>query len=162
MVTTTDSRRFPLPCRIESREGTRRTRTSQHQSASASSSRMSRNSVACEVRYVIPKGTAMPWFDLKGIPKDAPHPEAAMQRINYILQPKVSAALSGKRSRASPTDKNQALFSRSDATYCLAASLPCATAREARENPNCVSWATALRSSSKTFAARRMCCAACA
>ncbi|SEE99327.1 putrescine transport system substrate-binding protein [Burkholderia sp. WP9] len=48
---------------------------------------------AYEVRYVIPKGTAVLWFDLMGVPKDAPHPEAAMQWINYILQPKVSAAI---------------------------------------------------------------------
>lgn len=46
-----------------------------------------------EVSYVIPKGTAVLWFDLMGVPKDAPHPEAAMKWINYVLQPKVSAAI---------------------------------------------------------------------
>ncbi|HEX7910768.1 MAG TPA: polyamine ABC transporter substrate-binding protein [Paraburkholderia sp.] len=49
-----------------------------------------------EIRYVIPNGDGVLWFDLMGVPKDAPHPEAAMQWINYILQPKVSAAITNQ------------------------------------------------------------------
>ncbi|NPT43934.1 extracellular solute-binding protein [Paraburkholderia sp. 1N] len=49
-----------------------------------------------EIRYVIPKGDGVLWFDLMAVPKDAPHPEAAMQWINYILQPKVSAGITNQ------------------------------------------------------------------
>jgi putrescine transport system substrate-binding protein len=49
-----------------------------------------------EIRYVIPAGRGVLWFDLMGVPKDAPHSEAAMQWINYILQPQVSAAITNQ------------------------------------------------------------------
>jgi putrescine transport system substrate-binding protein len=49
-----------------------------------------------EIRYVIPKGPGILWFDLMGVPKDAPHPEAAMKWINYVLQPKVSAGITNQ------------------------------------------------------------------
>jgi len=49
-----------------------------------------------EIRYTIPKGAGILWFDLMAVPKDAPHSEAAMQWINYILQPKVSADITNQ------------------------------------------------------------------
>lgn len=51
---------------------------------------------AYEIRYSIPRGDGILWFDLMAVPKDAPHADAAMQWINYILQPKVSAAITNK------------------------------------------------------------------
>jgi putrescine transport system substrate-binding protein len=49
-----------------------------------------------EIRYSIPSGPGILWFDLMAVPKDAPHSEAAMQWINYILQPKVSADITNQ------------------------------------------------------------------
>lgn len=46
-----------------------------------------------QLRYYIPKGDGILWFTVMVVPKDAPHPEAAMKWINYILEPKVSAAI---------------------------------------------------------------------
>jgi putrescine transport system substrate-binding protein len=36
------------------------------------------------------------WFDMMVIPKDAPHPEAALAWINYIEDPKVNAAITNE------------------------------------------------------------------
>ncbi|MDH3670363.1 MAG: polyamine ABC transporter substrate-binding protein [Gammaproteobacteria bacterium] len=47
-----------------------------------------------EIEYVIPKEGAVIWFDMMAIPADAPHPENAQKWINYILEPKVAAAIS--------------------------------------------------------------------
>ncbi len=49
---------------------------------------------APEIRYVIPREGAMRWIDVVAVPKDAPHPGNAMQFINYLLEPKVIAAIS--------------------------------------------------------------------
>ncbi|WP_179405608.1 polyamine ABC transporter substrate-binding protein [Burkholderia guangdongensis] len=46
-----------------------------------------------EIRYTNPKEGGLLWFDLMGIPKGAPHPEAALQWINYIEDPKVNAGI---------------------------------------------------------------------
>jgi putrescine transport system substrate-binding protein len=35
-------------------------------------------------------------FDMMAIPKDAPHPEAALRWINYIEDPKVNAAITNE------------------------------------------------------------------
>ncbi|QBR04421.1 polyamine ABC transporter substrate-binding protein [Paraburkholderia pallida] len=51
---------------------------------------------AYELRYAIPPGDGLLWFDLMAVPKDAPHVGAAMQWINYVLQPKVSAAITNQ------------------------------------------------------------------
>ncbi|MGU7783549.1 polyamine ABC transporter substrate-binding protein [Burkholderia sp. PU8-34] len=51
---------------------------------------------AYEISYVIPPGDGVLWFDLMAVPKDAPHSGAAMQWINYILQPKMSAAITNQ------------------------------------------------------------------
>ncbi|OHX15078.1 ABC transporter substrate-binding protein [Chromobacterium sphagni] len=46
-----------------------------------------------QLAYVIPKSGAPIWFDVMVIPKDAPHPEQALQWINYIETPQVNAAI---------------------------------------------------------------------
>jgi len=46
-----------------------------------------------EVRSVIPKEGAPLWVDLLQIPADAPHPEYAYLFIDYLLEPKVIAAI---------------------------------------------------------------------
>ena len=47
-----------------------------------------------EIAYTIPKEGAVIWFDSLAIPADAPHPNNALKFINYILEPKVVAAIS--------------------------------------------------------------------
>ncbi|MEX6505301.1 polyamine ABC transporter substrate-binding protein [Jiella sp. M17.18] len=44
-----------------------------------------------EIKYSIPKEGAMMWFDQLAMPKDAPHPDAALKFINYLMNPKVIA-----------------------------------------------------------------------
>jgi putrescine transport system substrate-binding protein len=46
-----------------------------------------------QIQYYIPKGGAPVWFDVMAIPKDASHPDAALQWINYIETPQVNAAI---------------------------------------------------------------------
>lgn len=43
------------------------------------------------IKYVIPKSGAPIWFDMLAIPKNAPHPDATMAFINYLLEPKIAA-----------------------------------------------------------------------
>jgi putrescine transport system substrate-binding protein len=43
------------------------------------------------VKYITPKEGAQVTFDMLAIPADAPHPDAALTFINYILQPQVMA-----------------------------------------------------------------------
>lgn len=45
------------------------------------------------IDYIIPKESTLVWFDMIGIPKDAPHPEEAYAYINFILDPKVMAGI---------------------------------------------------------------------
>ena len=47
-----------------------------------------------EIAYYIPKEGAEVWFDLMAIPADAPHPQNALAFMNYVLEPKVIAAVS--------------------------------------------------------------------
>jgi spermidine/putrescine transport system substrate-binding protein len=54
------------------------------------------------VDYVIPKSGALSWVDNMAIPKDAPHPKNAMAFMNYILEPKVGAALTNYVNYGSP------------------------------------------------------------
>ncbi|WP_229708905.1 polyamine ABC transporter substrate-binding protein [Silvimonas iriomotensis] len=49
-----------------------------------------------EIQYYIPKGGAPVWFDTMAIPKDAPHPEAALKWINYIETPQVHAEITNQ------------------------------------------------------------------
>ena len=44
-----------------------------------------------KIQYVIPKEGAAMWFDMLGIPKDAPHKDAAHKMLNYLMEPKVIA-----------------------------------------------------------------------
>jgi putrescine transport system substrate-binding protein len=46
-----------------------------------------------KIIYVIPKEGAQLWFDMMTIPKDAPHPDAALKFINFVLEPKVMAGI---------------------------------------------------------------------
>lgn len=45
------------------------------------------------VAYVAPPDFTQLWFDTLAVPKDAPHPELAMQFINFLLQPGVMAGI---------------------------------------------------------------------
>ncbi len=45
------------------------------------------------VAYVAPREFAQLWFDMLAIPKDAPHAALANQFINFLLQPKIMAAI---------------------------------------------------------------------
>lgn len=47
-----------------------------------------------EIAYFAPTEGAVVWTDVMVIPKDAPNPKAAMQFINYILEPEVIAPIS--------------------------------------------------------------------
>jgi len=49
-----------------------------------------------EVRYVAPKEFAALTFDMLAVPADAPHPNEAMQFINFLLQPDVMAAITNQ------------------------------------------------------------------
>ncbi|HEX7910883.1 MAG TPA: polyamine ABC transporter substrate-binding protein [Paraburkholderia sp.] len=49
-----------------------------------------------EIRFSNVKEGGLLWFDMMVIPKDAPHPEAAMKWINYIEDPKVNAAITNE------------------------------------------------------------------
>ena len=52
--------------------------------------------------FFIPKEGSEIWYDVMAIPTGAPHPEAAYQWINYILDPKVGAEISNYNSYATP------------------------------------------------------------
>jgi putrescine transport system substrate-binding protein len=47
-----------------------------------------------EIAYFIPREGALMWFDTMGIPKDAKHTENAYQFLDYVMRPKVIAAVS--------------------------------------------------------------------
>lgn len=49
---------------------------------------------AITVKYSVPKEGTIIWFDMMGIPKDAPHPNNAHAFINYVMKPEVAAAIS--------------------------------------------------------------------
>jgi putrescine transport system substrate-binding protein len=46
------------------------------------------------IKYAVPKEGTIIWFDMMGIPKDAPHPGNAHAWINYIMKPEVAASIS--------------------------------------------------------------------
>jgi putrescine transport system substrate-binding protein len=48
------------------------------------------------VRYVIPKEGAQIGFDMLAVPVDAPHKDAALKFINFLLQPDVMAGITNK------------------------------------------------------------------
>jgi putrescine transport system substrate-binding protein len=47
-----------------------------------------------DIKYVVPKEGTILWFDMMAIPKDAPHPDAAYQFLNYVMTPQVIADVS--------------------------------------------------------------------
>lgn len=49
-----------------------------------------------QIQFVNPQEGGLVWFDMMAIPKDAPHPEAALKWINYIEDPKTSAAITNE------------------------------------------------------------------
>jgi len=55
-----------------------------------------------KIDYRIPQEGAIVWFDMMAIPKDAPHPEAALLWINHILDPPVAARISDAIFYANP------------------------------------------------------------
>lgn len=65
------------------------------------------------IRYSIPKEGAMIWFDLMAIPRDAPHPEQALEFINYVLNPKVEASTSNFVSYANPVPASKPYLDKS-------------------------------------------------
>jgi putrescine transport system substrate-binding protein len=54
------------------------------------------------LEVLVPPSGALLFFDVMAIPKDAPHPDNAMQWINYILRPEVHAALTNAVFYANP------------------------------------------------------------
>ncbi len=55
-----------------------------------------------DVGYAIPVSGCSIWIDSLCIPKSAPHPERAYEWINYILEPKVGAAIANFTRYATP------------------------------------------------------------
>jgi putrescine transport system substrate-binding protein len=47
-----------------------------------------------EIKYMVPKEGSILWFDMLGIPKDAPDPDAAYEFMNYMMTPQVIADIS--------------------------------------------------------------------
>jgi putrescine transport system substrate-binding protein len=48
------------------------------------------------VRYVAPREGAQLWFDMLAIPADAPHPEAALAFMDFVLRPDVIAGVTNQ------------------------------------------------------------------
>ena len=44
------------------------------------------------IEYIIPREGAQMWFDSFVIPADAPHPEEALEFINFMMRPEIAAA----------------------------------------------------------------------
>ncbi len=55
-----------------------------------------------DVGYAIPVSGCSLWMDSLCIPKSAPHPQRAYEWINYILEPKVGAAIANYTRYATP------------------------------------------------------------
>ena len=66
-----------------------------------------------EIKYSIPKEGTMIWFDNLVIPKDAPHPEAALAWINFNLKPEIAAANSDYVAYANPVTDSKPLMDKS-------------------------------------------------
>ncbi|MCF8482468.1 MAG: polyamine ABC transporter substrate-binding protein [Rhodospirillum sp.] len=61
------------------------------------------------IEYIIPKEGSLVWFDMMGIPADAPHPENAQAFINFILDPQITADISNYVWYANANIKSTAL-----------------------------------------------------
>jgi spermidine/putrescine-binding protein len=62
------------------------------------------------IEYIIPKSGAFSWVDNMAIPKGAPHKTNAELFMNYILEPKVGAALTNFVSYGSPNKAAEPLI----------------------------------------------------
>ncbi|WP_323120611.1 polyamine ABC transporter substrate-binding protein [Burkholderia alba] len=49
-----------------------------------------------DIRFSNAKEGGILWFDVMVVPRDAPHPEAALQWINYVSNPQVNAAITNE------------------------------------------------------------------
>ncbi|WP_230960348.1 polyamine ABC transporter substrate-binding protein [Burkholderia territorii] len=49
-----------------------------------------------DIKFSNPREGGLLWFDVMVIPKDAPHPEAALKWINFVSDPKVNAAITNE------------------------------------------------------------------
>lgn len=61
------------------------------------------------VRYVVPKEGAEVGFDMLAIPSDAPHREAALAFINFVLQPRIMARITDVTHYANAVPATRAL-----------------------------------------------------
>jgi putrescine transport system substrate-binding protein len=66
-----------------------------------------------EVKYSVPKEGSILWFDMLGIPKDAPDPDSAYAYLNYIMTPQVIADISNFKRYANANTASEALVSKS-------------------------------------------------
>ncbi len=66
-----------------------------------------------DLEYVIPTSGANSWVDVMAIPKGAPHPTNAHAFMNYILEPKVGAALTNFVNYGSPNKAAEPLIKKS-------------------------------------------------
>ncbi len=61
------------------------------------------------IKYVIPEEGSALWFDMMAIPKDAPHADAALKFINFVLSEKESANLTNDTSYPSAVSSSKPL-----------------------------------------------------
>jgi spermidine/putrescine-binding protein len=66
------------------------------------------------IDYVFPKEGAGIWFDNMAIPKNAPNPKAAMQFMNYVLEPANSVIITRDFPYSNPNQKALAFLKSSD------------------------------------------------
>jgi len=62
-----------------------------------------------EIKYMVPKEGSILWFDMLGIPKDAPDPDSAYAFMNYMMTPQVSADVADFRRYATANAAAQPL-----------------------------------------------------
>ncbi|NJO77777.1 MAG: spermidine/putrescine ABC transporter substrate-binding protein [Cyanobacteria bacterium RM1_2_2] len=69
-----------------------------------------------DLRYAIPKEGSIIWIDNMAIPQDAPHPETAVQFINFLLEPHIAARISNFTQYGSPnqTARDTGLINQAD------------------------------------------------
>jgi putrescine transport system substrate-binding protein len=62
-----------------------------------------------EIKYVVPKEGSILWFDMMGIPKDAPDRDSAYAFLNYMMTPQVIADASNFKRYANANLASQSL-----------------------------------------------------
>jgi spermidine/putrescine transport system substrate-binding protein len=69
-----------------------------------------------DLRYAIPKEGSIIWIDNMAIPRGAPHPEMAMQFINFLLEPHIAARVANFTQYGSPnqTARDASLINQAD------------------------------------------------